>query len=238
MSPAGRKKSVAGKSADAALQNSPITAAAVAARRRRGKRTQTERSTEMRTRILDATLESLVEFGFTGTSFSTIAEKAGVSRGALQHHYPEKNYVIAGALEFLTHRVQDQFLAQAVQMPRGVSRIVFVLDRLWLATITPPMPAIADVRTAARTDLGLRAMLLPIEHQARDRHYQVVGEAIGGDLANAPAFRQRVDALLATMRGLCNQLAYGWELPEIQDAWSVARDDCIAGLLRAATPDK
>jgi len=99
---------------DPAADASPITAAAIAARRRRGKQTQTERSTDMRGRLLDATLECLARYGYAGTSFSTIAQHAGVSRGALQHHYPEKNYIIAGALEVISKRLLEDFVPEAI----------------------------------------------------------------------------------------------------------------------------
>ena len=133
----------------------------------------------------------------------------------------------------LTQRVEDQSRDQAIRMPDGAARRAFILDRLWHATITPPLPAIADVRAAARTDAKLREMLIPLEHRARERHRQVIGEALGGNVAKGDAFGHRVDALLATMRGLNSLLAYGWERDEIEAAWRIARDDFIAAVTHA-----
>lgn len=62
------------------------------------RRTQEERSAAMQTALLEATIDCLGEFGYAGTSISTIIEKAGVSRGALLHHYPSKNELIAHAI--------------------------------------------------------------------------------------------------------------------------------------------
>lgn len=214
------------------IQVSQITTAAIAARRRRGRKTQTERSTEMRERVLEATVHCLVNFGYTGTTFSTIAQEAGVSRGALQHHYPEKAFLVVGALEMIIHRVESDLLERALRMPLGASRISFVLDQLWLATLTPPLPAVADVRIAARTDAAVRSMLLPLEHAIRKQQYKVVSEAIGGDLGAHPDFAHRVEATLATMRGLAMQLSYGWERGEVEAAWIVARNDFVAGFQR------
>jgi AcrR family transcriptional regulator len=212
---------------------SPITAAAIAARRRRGKKTQSERSTDMRGRLLEATLECLAKHGYAGTSFSTIAQQAGVSRGALQHHYPEKNYVIAGALEILSKRLLEDFLPEAIEMPRGTDRIAFVLDHIWLATLSGAITAITDIRMAARSDLQLRSMLLPLEHRARKRQYQLVADACGGALGTTPGFAQRVEAVLATVRGLGIQLAYGWDRGEVEAAWAIARDDFVVGFQQA-----
>jgi AcrR family transcriptional regulator len=215
------------------LDGSPITAAAIAARRRRGKKTQSERSTDMRGRLLEATLECLAKYGYTGTSFSTIAQHAGVSRGAIQHHYPEKNYIIAGALEILSKSVLEDFLPEAIEMPRGPNRIAFVLDRIWLATLTGAMTAVADIRMAARSDTQLRSMLLPLEHRVRLRQYQLVADACGGAIGETLGFSQRVDAVLATVRGLGIQLAYGWDRGEVEAAWAIARDDFVGGFQRA-----
>lgn len=212
---------------------SPITAAAIAARRRRGKKTQNERSSDMRGRLLEATLECLAQHGYAGTSFSTIAQQAGVSRGALQHHYPEKNYVIAGALEVLSKRLLEDFLPEAIEMPPGPNRIAFVLDRICHATLTGAITAITDIRMAARSDLQLRSMLLPLEHRVRKRQYQLVADACGGTVGTTLGFSQRVEAVLATARGLGIQLAYGWDRAEVEAAWAVARDDFVNGFQRA-----
>jgi AcrR family transcriptional regulator len=220
---------------DSESDSSPITAAAIAARRRRGKKTQSERSTDMRSRLLEATLECLAKYGYAGTSFSTIAQQAGVSRGALQHHYPEKNYVIAGALEILSKRLLEDFLPEAVEMPQGPNRIAFVLDRIWLATLTGAITAVTDIRMAARADLQLRSMLLPLEHRVRKRQYQLVADACGGAIGTTPGFSQRVEAVLATVRGLGIQLAYGWDRAEVEAAWAIARDDFVSGFQRAET---
>ena len=64
----------------------------------RPRRTQEERRAATRTALLDATIDCLGEFGYAGTSISTIIRKAGVSRGALLHHYPSKHELIAHAI--------------------------------------------------------------------------------------------------------------------------------------------
>ena len=61
------------------------------------KRTQEEKSREMRTRLIEATLDCLQDNGYHGTSLSRILENAGVSRGAWRHHYRSKKELIAAA---------------------------------------------------------------------------------------------------------------------------------------------
>ena len=64
--------------------------------------TQEERSRAMRLRLLEATVELLVERGFAGTSTTLVSQRAGVSRGAQLHHFPTKNDLVLAAVEHLS----------------------------------------------------------------------------------------------------------------------------------------
>ena len=62
-------------------------------------RTQQERSRVTQQRLLDATVDCLVEHGWAGTTTTLIAERAGVSRGAQLHHYPTKAALVLAAVD-------------------------------------------------------------------------------------------------------------------------------------------
>jgi AcrR family transcriptional regulator len=49
---------------------------------------QQDRSRVTRKRLLEATVRCLAELGWSGTTVLVVAERAGVSRGAAQHHFP------------------------------------------------------------------------------------------------------------------------------------------------------
>lgn len=57
------------------------------------------RSDETRGRILDAAFAVLKERGFVGLTTPEVAQRAGVSRGALVHHFPSKLELVAAAME-------------------------------------------------------------------------------------------------------------------------------------------
>lgn len=63
------------------------------------RRTQAMRSDETRGRILDAAFAVLKERGFAGLTTPEVAQRAGVSRGALVHHFPSKLELVAAAME-------------------------------------------------------------------------------------------------------------------------------------------
>jgi AcrR family transcriptional regulator len=66
----------------------------------RQRRTQEERSGETRERLLRAAVEVLSDRGFGGFTMSEVAGRAGVSNGALVHHYPSKGLLVIAATEF------------------------------------------------------------------------------------------------------------------------------------------
>lgn len=66
---------------------------------RKPRRTQAMRSDEMRGRILDAAFVVLKERGFAGLTTPEVAQRAGVSRGALVHHFPSKLDLVTAAME-------------------------------------------------------------------------------------------------------------------------------------------
>ncbi|MBV9832442.1 MAG: helix-turn-helix transcriptional regulator, partial [Marmoricola sp.] len=77
----------------------------------------------MRQRLLDATIECLVEHGWSGTSTTLVSQRAGVSRGAQLHHFPTKNDLVVAAVEHVTEvRGAELAAAAAGRLPRGARR--------------------------------------------------------------------------------------------------------------------
>ena len=60
---------------------------------------QQDRSRATRAKLLDAALVCLAELGWTASTVAVVAERAGVSRGAAQHHFPTREALFTAALE-------------------------------------------------------------------------------------------------------------------------------------------
>lgn len=65
----------------------------------RVRRSHAERTAETRARIVAAVVESIAEVGFQRTTASEIVRRAGVTWGAVQHHFGDKNGILAAVLE-------------------------------------------------------------------------------------------------------------------------------------------
>src|ERR1022692_3244805 len=92
------------------------TSLAVAVPRRR---TQEERSTRMRARLLDATVDCLARLGYAGTTTTEIAKRARVSRGAQLHHYPRKEDLVIASVEHVFRLRLEDFGKAFASVPRS-----------------------------------------------------------------------------------------------------------------------
>lgn len=66
--------------------------------------------------ILEATLHCLVDWGYSHTTNEAVARRAGVSRGALTHHFPSREALFKAFAEYLT----TLRIAEYTTMVRGV----------------------------------------------------------------------------------------------------------------------
>jgi AcrR family transcriptional regulator len=73
-------------------------------------RRQAERSDTTRRAILDAARDLMADQGYEHTRIEQIAERAGVSKGALYYHYRDKVEVLAAVYEDLARQVTERLV--------------------------------------------------------------------------------------------------------------------------------
>lgn len=161
---------------------------------------QEERSRAMRARLMDATIECLVERGFGGTSTTLISERAGVSRGAQLHHFPTKNDLVVAAVEHLTE-VRGEELARAAAHVPTAHRTRDVLRMLGDHFASPVFVAALELWVAARTDPALREAVEPLERKVGREAHRMTVQLLGVD-ESRPGVRELVQATLDLVRGL------------------------------------
>ena len=76
----------------------------------------------MRARLLDATVDCLVAGGYAKLSTNDVVRRAGVSRGALAHHFPTKSELVAAAGTRLIERRAAEFRATFRAVPAASAR--------------------------------------------------------------------------------------------------------------------
>ncbi len=95
------------------------------------RRTQAQRASAMRHRLLEATIECLVDYGYAGTSTTKVVERAGVTRGAQVHHFPTKAALVAAALRHLAAKRAEAAFAELDRIRSSPDPIDAALDLMW-----------------------------------------------------------------------------------------------------------
>jgi AcrR family transcriptional regulator len=162
---------------------------------------QEERSRVMRQRLLDATVECLVERGWSGTSTTLVSERAGVSRGAQLHHFPSKSALVLAAVEHLADVRGAELREAAAALPSGDRRTRAVLGVLADHFTSPVFTAALELWVAARTDSELHEAVGPLEQRIGRETHRYAVELLGVDEAQ-PGVRELVQATLDLVRGL------------------------------------
>ena len=171
----------------------------------RASRTQVERREHTRRAILEATVACLVELGYAKTTTLEVQKRAGVSRGALLHHFPSKAELLTATVRHLAAMRGRELESKAACLPdggdRSDDRAGAVIDLLWESFSGPLFYVAMELRNAARTDSELRAVLVDVE---RDVHHKIVEQSsrlFGQPVASRPGFVAALDTTLQFMIG-------------------------------------
>ncbi|MCR6482779.1 TetR/AcrR family transcriptional regulator [Amycolatopsis sp. OK19-0408] len=162
---------------------------------------QQERSRTTRRRLIEAALDSFGERGWHGVTVAGIAERAGVSRGAAQHHFPAREDLVVAAVDLLGQSQIDELRAQAADLPSGASRIERVVEMVLNLYTGPLFRAALQLWSVAATDDALRDVLVPLEARVGREAHRVTVELLGVDESRA-GVRELVQATLDLGRGL------------------------------------
>lgn len=158
---------------------------------------QEERSRLMRARLLDATVELLVERGFAATTTTLVSERAGVSRGAQLHHFPSKNDLVLAAVEHVM-AARDEAIEQLALKTGDVRSVLRALADYMTSSA---FVAALELWVAARTDPDLLALVAPFEQRLGRETHRVAVRLLGAD-ESRPGVRELVQGTLDMIRGL------------------------------------
>ena len=190
---------------------------------------QEERTRAMRARLLEATVELLVERGYAGTSTTLVSERAGVSRGAQLHHFPTKQDLVVAAVQHLTEVRGAELAAAAEGLPTGARRTKAVLRMLGDHFTSPVFTAALELWVAARTDEALLAEVEPLERKVGRETHRLTVDLLGAD-ESRPGVRELVQATLDLVRGLglANTISDDRRRrTRILDQWATTLDDAL-----------
>lgn len=128
------------------------------------RRTQAERRTETEAKLVDATIESILEKGYARTTVKEISQRAGVSHGALFGRFGTLFDLMLAAAAEVGRRQIDHFTAALAQLadPHDLDA---VLDLLQASARRPINMVWTELMVAARTDPELRDRLAAVHEE-------------------------------------------------------------------------
>jgi AcrR family transcriptional regulator len=157
-----------------------------------------DRSRATRQRLLEAAVACLAEHGWAGSTVSVVAERAGVSRGAAQHHFPTREDLFTAAVEYVA---EERSTALRALFPEGAADRRVVVAALVDLYTGPLFRAALHLWVAASNEDQLRPRVTELEaHVGRETH-RIAIDLLGAD-ESRPGVRETVQGLLDMSRGL------------------------------------
>ena len=168
---------------------------------RNARRTQAERSAAMRQRLLDATVECLVTYGYAGTTTHRVAELAGVTRGAQIHHFGAKEDLVVAAIEHLAQQRAQATIREVGRIRDSADPAAAVLDFLWDVHQGPIVVATLELWIAARTDPVLAHHVQRVEPVVNGALFAAIQQVMPNRLAQKE-LRYAVYTAMDALRGI------------------------------------
>jgi AcrR family transcriptional regulator len=198
-----------------------------------GRRTQAERRAVTRAKLLDAAVECLTDRGYAGTSVVDVQQRAGVSRGALQHYWPSRAALVVDAVKALFDSMAARLRSDMAEQANAIvevdpsRRIQLAIELLWSSFDSSLFRAELELWVAARHDAELRPLVVAHDRRLATEISQLCRDLFGPDLASHPHFADTIRLLTQCMRGAALVVdLHPKRRPQLVPEWH--RQTCLA----------
>lgn len=130
---------------------------------------QSLKSAQTRARLIEATIRCIVKVGYANTTTPQIASEAGLSRGAMLHHFENGDALIKAAIVELHEKRLRAFRRAAETDQHDPSTLV---RTYWRQIQKPAFIAFHELALAARTHPDLARILQPLQAEFRQRYME------------------------------------------------------------------
>src|SRR3712207_1144155 len=128
---------------------------------------QAERRARTQARLLDAAVECVADLGYAATTTIDVARRAGVSRGAQQHHFRTKAELVAAAIDHAFTKRLALFKAAATAADLQGDPVATTVDIIWSMFEEPVALAWVELTIASRTDRDLHRRIAAVSENMR-----------------------------------------------------------------------
>lgn len=184
---------------------------------------QAERAAATRGKLVAATIAALNALGYTATTTIEVVRRAGVSRGAMLHHFPNRAELILGTAEHIL-KVQERERRSVLRgVERGEERFFSITDAMWNTMQQPEAVALTEIMLGARSDPEVHASFAALMREFNGKLLDGPAEvAEDSGYADTRLVRAMARLHIAAMRGLMIDRLY-WDEADtsIDDAFEL-----------------
>lgn len=130
--------------------------------------TNAEMTALTRSKTLAATIASLAEVGYAGTTISGIAERVGLTRAALIYHFESKNALMAATVDALYDHIAERYRSADLSGLSPIDQVLAVLDIQYAHAFTSNEIAMIELLLAAQRDPELWNVMSPVIEQRQN----------------------------------------------------------------------
>ncbi|GGC22785.1 putative TetR-family transcriptional regulator [Novosphingobium marinum] len=127
---------------------------------------QSAKAAQTRARLIDATIRCLVKYGYAKTTTPRVAAEAGLSRGAMMHHF-ENSAALVKATVIALHERRLRAFRRAADKPQH--EVGDLVAAYWRQVQKPAFIAFHELAVAARTDPDLARIMKPLQEEFTER---------------------------------------------------------------------
>lgn len=130
---------------------------------------QSLKSAQTRAKLIQATIRCIVKLGYSNTTTPQVAAEAGLSRGAMLHHFENGAALIKASIVELHEKRLRAFRRAADTREHDTAKLV---RTYWKQLQKPAFVAFHELALAARSDSDLAGILQPLQVEFRERFNQ------------------------------------------------------------------
>jgi AcrR family transcriptional regulator len=166
------------------------------------RRTQADRTALARAALVQSAIALLSEQGFTRATTASIAQHAGVTTGALHHHFPTKESLLFAVLDELADEALALLCALRDADGHDDAPARAIVTSLWSFYGSRRYWAVWEINLGLRPNSEMYAALKKHRARTRDQMYHVINTNLALRPHTKRALTMLLPFLLSTMRGI------------------------------------
>jgi AcrR family transcriptional regulator len=188
---------------------------------RRQRRPQAERTADTQSKVIEAAIRCIHRLGYGPTTITEVANEAGVSRGAVTHHFPAKTELMIAVLRAVYEQDSEHY-ERSVAAVSPLEWLRSLPATMWEVISRPSAIAVMEIMLAARSDADLAARLREAQQRIDvEAHAWVLERLRAAGIDDRPDGEAVHRLFVAAVRGLALEAVFMQNRAEVEKSIAV-----------------